>query len=390
VATAAVCYNLHKVVSELSLYIHVPFCRRKCGYCSFVTYAGRDKEIPVYIEALCREICLTQRPGALVNTIYFGGGTPSLLAAADISRILGTVRDCYPLGPDIEITLEVNPGTVDAAYFESVRTAGINRLSLGVQSLSDTELGFLGRSHTVADSLQAIIDARSAGFENLSLDFIYGLPGRSLFDWEMMLNEIVNLDADHLSLYGLTLEADTPLGTAVAKGQLPAPDADQAASEYELSSTVLEDAGYRYYEISNWARPGYESRHNAVYWQRGEYLGLGAAAHSFFDGQRIANTSNLDDYMGPVASGSVPPREIEKIDGPTALAEAIILGLRLTEGVSLDDIGRHFSIDLHRRYAAEIGELSGLGLVKMSGGRLCLTPRGRLLGNEVFVRFLPS
>jgi oxygen-independent coproporphyrinogen-3 oxidase len=179
------------------------------------------------------------------------------------------------------------------------------------------------------------------------------------------------------------------MGMAVARGESPAPDADQAATEFELASAKLDAAGYRHYEISNWAHPGFESRHNTIYWRRGEYLGLGVAAHSFVDGQRIANTSSLDDYMSQVASG-VPSREIEKIDGSTALAEAIILGLRLTEGVSLDDIGRHFGIDLHGRYSTQIGELSELGLVEMSGGRLCLTPRGRLLGNEVFVRFLPS
>jgi oxygen-independent coproporphyrinogen-3 oxidase len=377
-------------MADLSLYLHVPFCHRKCGYCSFSSYAGREKEIPAYVDAVAAEIRLTRRAGARVKTVYFGGGTPSLLGAADISKLLDVIHECYEVDADAEITMEANPGTVDEAHLTSLRASGVNRLSLGVQSLSDAELAFLGRCHSVTEARQSIEQARAAGFDNLSLDFIYGLPHRSLDDWEMILDGIVEFGADHLSLYGLTLEDDTPLGAAVARGEMLPPDTDAAASEYELASGKIGAAGYRQYEISNWARPGYESRHNLVYWRRGEYLGLGAAAHSFIDGQRIANTGNLDDYLAALASGKLPQRETETIDEMTALTETVILGLRLKAGVSLDDIGRVFSIDLHSRYAAEIAELSALGLVETSGGRLRLTLRGRLLGNEVFIRFLSS
>ena len=377
-------------MSDLSLYIHVPFCRSKCGYCSFVSFTGRERDIPTYIEAVSQEIRLTRRSGTVVKTAYLGGGTPSLLAVEDIRKILDVIHDCYAFDPYAEITLEANPGTVNDPYLKSVHALGINRLSLGVQSLADTELAFLSRCHNSAQARQSIIEARDAGFSNLSLDFIYGLPGRCLSNWETMLGEIVELGADHLSLYGLTVEPDTVLGAAVASGQTPAPDADEAAGEYEMASTALEAAGYYHYEISNWAKRGFESRHNAVYWRRGEYLGFGVAAHSFIEGRRVANTTNLDGYLNSLASGVLPPREIENIGDDAALSEAIFLGLRLDEGISMDDIGRHFNIDLNRRYVSEMVELSGLGLVETSGGKLRLTPKGRLLSNEVFIRFLPQ
>ncbi len=313
-----------------------------------------------------------------------------MLSAGDVERILDAVRQYYNVDSKVEITLEANPGVVDEEYLRKLRQEGVNRLSLGVQSLEDGELTFLGRLHTAADARRTVDKAREAGFTNLSLDFIYGLPSRCLTDWDSMLDGIIALGADHLSLYGLTLEPGTNLGEAAARGELPAVDPDRAASEYELASARLSAAGYRNYEISNWTKVGFESRHNLVYWQRGEYLGLGVAAHSFTDERRIANTDSLDGYIGALASGTLPKREIETVDEPGALSESIILALRLAEGVSLDDIGRQFKIDLWSRYAAEIGELSAFGLVEVSGERLRLTPKGRLLGNEVFLRFLPE
>ncbi|PVV84822.1 radical SAM family heme chaperone HemW [Dehalogenimonas alkenigignens] len=378
------------MTSELSLYFHIPFCRRKCSYCSFISYAGREGQVVDYVEALIIELRLTRRPGAVVRTIYFGGGTPSLLSAGDVGRILDAVRQYYHVDSRVEITLEANPGTVDEDYLRRLRQVGVNRLSLGVQSLDDGELIFLGRLHTAVDAKRTVEKARAAGFTNLSLDFIYGLPSRCLTDWDSMLDGIIALGADHLSLYGLTLEPGTKLGEAAARGELPAVDPDRAASEYELASARLSAAGYQNYEISNWSKVGFESRHNLVYWRRGEYRGLGVAAHSLIDERRIANTDSLDGYVGALASGNLPPHEIEIIGQAGALSESVILGLRLADGISLDDIGRQYKIDLDSRYAAVIGELSGFGLVEVSGGRLQLTPRGRLLGNEVFIRFLPD
>jgi oxygen-independent coproporphyrinogen-3 oxidase len=203
-----------------------------------------------------------------------------------------------------------------------------------------------------------------------------------------MLEEIANLNVQHLSLYGLTLEEDTPMSADVQRGTIPAPDEDEEAAQYEMAEQLLEKSGFRHYEISNWAKPGYESRHNLAYWKRTPYLGLGAAAHSFSGNQRIANTSNLDIYLSCLTGGKLPPQDVETIDGAAALSEAIILGLRLDEGVSQDDIVAHFSIDLYSRFAGEIAELVSLGLLERQGKRIRLTPRGRLLGNEVFMRFL--
>jgi len=376
-------------MSDLSLYLHIPFCRCKCSYCSFVSFAGREVQLPSYVDALSTEMHLTHRPGAVVKTVYFGGGTPSLLQPVDVKRLLSAVHECYAVDTSPEITLEANPGTIDGDYLSRLWAAGVNRLSLGVQSLDDGDLAFLGRLHSASGARQAIGQARAAGFDNLSLDFIYGLPHRRILDWDRMLDGIIDLGADHLSLYGLTLEPGTPLGDAAARGEFSL-DADAAASEYELASKKLNSAGYRHYEISNWARPGFESRHNTVYWRRGDYLGLGAAAHSFLEERRIANVGGLDGYMEALGDGHMPPQEMEVIDDATALSETIILGLRLSDGVALNDIGHRFKIDLPGRYAAEIAELSEMGLVEVTEGRLWLSPRGRLLGNEVFLRFLPA
>lgn len=312
------------------------------------------------------------------------------MPAAGIERLLSEVRHHYYVDPAAEITMEVNPGTIDEEYMGRLRLAGVNRLSIGVQSLDDGELSLLGRMHTAAEARRAVEKARTAGFDSLSLDFIYGLPSRRLTDWDAMLDGIITLGTAHLSLYGLTLEPGTPLGEAAACGDTHAVDPDAAASEYELALAKLSAAGYQNYEISNWSKPGFESHHNLVYWRRGEYLGLGVAAHSFIGERRFANTDDLDEYLNTLTSGNLPRREAEAIDEVGALSESVILGLRLAEGISFDDIGRRYKIDLRSRYAAEITELSDLGLVEVSGGRLKLTPKGRLLGNEVFVRFLPD
>ena len=375
-------------MTKLSIYIHVPFCRRRCAYCSFVSYAEREADIPAYTRALAEEIRLRCVDGAEIKTIYFGGGTPSLMPVDLLKEIFKAIRTCYQIADGAEVTLEANPGTIDSGYLKTARSLGVNRLSLGVQSLDDPELRLLGRIHTSSEARESIRHAKEAGFTNLNLDFIYGIPERSQVTWRNMLAEIVTLRVQHLSLYGLTLEEDTPMHHRVKLGELSAPDPDAAASEYEMAEEILERASYQQYEISNWSLHGFESRHNLVYWQRGPYLGLGVAAHSFLDNRRIANTSSLDEYLSCLSEGKLPPQTVEVISEAAALSEAVILGLRLNEGVSSDDIKAHFSIDLYGHFANEIAECSSLGLLEEQGGRLRLTPRGRLLGNEVFMRFL--
>ena len=375
---------------DLSLYFHVPFCRSRCRYCSFVTQAGREDSIPDYISALSAELELRSRPEANVRTVYFGGGTPSLAGAGAIGRLLEGVGNWFTLDPGAEITLESNPGAVTPADYRDFRAAGVNRLSLGAQSLEERDLAYLGRTHNARRVTEAVEGARRAGFDNISLDLIYGLPGRELSVWKRVLAEVIALGSEHLSLYSLTVEPGTPLGDAVVSGLEAPPDPDAAADEYEAATDILERAGFLQYEISNWAAAGRQSRHNLVYWQGGEYLGLGVAAHSFAGGTRTANVSDTDTYVSRLNDRQSAGDFEEIITPELALAEALILGLRLTRGVSADDIGRRFGIDLFDRYAAEINELHSFGLLETDGrDYLRLTRRGRLLGNEVFLRFLP-
>lgn len=375
--------------NEIALYIHIPFCRRKCLYCSFVSCAGREADIPAYIEAVRKELGLRGK-GQTVPTIYIGGGTPSLLSSAQMEDIFSAVRSHFTVAEDAEISMEANPGTVDGPYLLAVRGTGINRLSLGVQSLNDGELKMLGRLHTAGQAIEAVTEARKAGFANLSLDLIYGLPGAKLAQWQQTLEQAVALSPEHLSLYGLTLEEDSPLHKAIEHGDLPAIDQDAAADQYEFSEDFLEDHGYVHYEISNWAKPGYECRHNLVYWQHGQYLGVGVAAHSYLDEHRLANTSDIDKYLQSISSGQIPVDMDEHISPDLDLSETVILGLRMTEGISYRDIWRAFGFDSLWKYRAEIRELIEMGLLESDGSNLRLTRRGRLLGNEVFLRFLPQ
>ena len=375
-------------MTGLSLYIHTPFCRKRCAYCSFVSYTGRESVIPTYTDALDAEIALRQVPGAEISTIYFGGGTPSLLPVKNLFKILCNIKEHYPIQHGAEITLEANPGTINLEYLQALKMAGVDRLSLGVQSLDDPDLRLLGRIHSSDEAIKSLEQARKAGFENISADFIYGIPGRTFEKWRTMLQKIVKLGVEHISLYGLTLEEDTLMFERVKCGEIAAPDQDSSASEYEIAEETLADSGYVQYEISNWSLPGYESQHNLAYWKRNPYLGVGVAAHSFMDDRRIANTPDMDEYLSCLNAGKLPPQTMETIDNAGALSEALFLGLRLNRGVDASDIQTQFSIDLYSRFSDEITELVSLGLLESSGSRIKLTPRGRLLGNEVFIRFL--
>jgi oxygen-independent coproporphyrinogen-3 oxidase len=405
-------------LAALAIYIHVPFCRLRCTYCDFASTAGQEALIPAYVEALGREIArqgrVLGRPAVRpddgqVATVYLGGGTPSLLAPAQIRAILSACRAAFDVVPTAEVTLEANPGTVDAAYFAAIRTAGVNRLSLGVQSFDDGELALLGRIHAAAQAEAAYRDARAAGFDNVSLDLIYGLPGQSLHDWERSLAQAVALLPDHLSLYALEVHDDTPLGQHIAQGDLPAPDDDQAAAMYEHAEDVLAGAGFQHYEISNWARfvgagPGSDHaeegdhagsplrvcQHNLAYWRNEPYLGLGAAAHSWHGGERWWNVADPAAYIARVTAGQSPVAKREAIDRPTEMAETMFMGLRLVEeGVTFARFRERFGVDVQDVYREELRELQKLGLIAVQGDeRVRLTRRGRLLGNEVFQRFI--
>lgn len=378
------------MTQAIALYIHVPFCRRKCPYCSFVSYDYREADIPLYLSTLKNELG-RRAGGECISSIYFGGGTPSLLPSEHIGDLLSTTSSLFTVNKAAEITIEANPGTISQRYLTAIRQLGVNRLSLGVQSMNNTELRLLGRIHTGEDVREAVRFARGSGFENLSLDLIYGLPGQTLADWQHSLDEVMAMEPEHLSLYALTLETDTPMWQAIKEGSLPDIDPDLSADQYELAEDLLAAHGYRHYEISNWALAGRECRHNQTYWQNWPYLGIGVAAHSYLEGHRLANTKSLDEYLADFSGNSSPAPEMdEKISPELELAETVILGLRLCEGIDMDKMQRRFSLDVLAHYRRQLEAMVAAGLLEQTDRHIKLTRRGRLLSNEVFWRFLPE
>jgi len=389
------------VPEPLALYIHIPFCVRRCPYCDFNSYAGVDETRRAeYVRALQQEIRQWgEKLGhPAVRTIFLGGGTPTTLTGAQFRAIIATCRAHFHVAADAEISSEANPGTVDAARFKAMLAAGVNRLSLGVQSFADDALTFLGRIHNSAEAKAAYDAALQAGFRNINLDFMFGLPGQSATQWQRTLAEAVALEPEHLSLYSLTVEPGTPLARWVAAGRVPPPDDDRAAADYELATEMLAAAGYVHYEISNWAlpggstgvQPGYACRHNLVYWRRQPYLGFGAGAHSFLPERRWWNVRRPERYSQRLAAGQSPIAGRETIDRRTAMGEMMMLRLRLlTEGVPDDVFRQAFELSITTAFPAELKELTGAGLLLHDHGRYLLSPRSYLLANQVFVRFLP-
>ncbi len=389
--------------SDLALYLHIPFCTAKCGYCDFNSYAGLEHLVPDYTPALVRELELWA-PAARefqVRSVFFGGGTPSLSSIEDLEAIVRGIRAHYAVAQDSEWTLEANPGELTLEHLRGLRAIGLNRLSIGVQSLHDDELQLLDRVHDAARAIEAVEAAREAGFDNLNLDLIFGLIGQPLERWQQTLRRAVALRPEHLSCYALTVEPGTALYYQVAKGQLEPPDPDVVADQYEWTRSFLAEQGYRHYELSNWALPGRECRHNLVYWHAEPYLGVGAGAHSFFAGQRFANVDAPNRYVELVnasyeerqATGGGQLRQIhggETPDEALLLSDAMILGLRLMEGVSTKAFEARFGVTPEAVFGAAIERHLATGLLERAGDRLRLTSRGQLLANEVFVDLLPE
>jgi oxygen-independent coproporphyrinogen-3 oxidase len=376
------------------LYVHVPFCRLVCAYCDFVTVGGRSGAIPRYVDALLAEMAVRPASGELA-TVYFGGGTPSLLPAGDIARLMDAAVDRWAHAPE-EVTLETNPSAREEPDWTGLLCAGVNRISLGMQSLRDAELRALARGHTAAEAGEAYRAARATGFENVSLDFIYGIPGQSLDDWRAGLRAAIALEPDHLSLYALQLAmspdewAAPPRPGALRWRQrmIARQDEELAADQYRLAEELLDAAGYRHYELSSWARPGRESRHNSAYWGRRPYTGLGAGAHSYDGTSRSWNVRDLDRYLALVEVGGRPLAGSEELDEPTRAFEAIALGLRRTSGFSRTAFGVEFGQDPLERYRAAVEEARDRGLLEVAGDAIRLSPRGRLLANEALVAFV--
>lgn len=374
----------------IGLYIHIPFCLAKCGYCDFPSYAGLEALFGEYTTALVQEM---EGVGpAEVRTVYLGGGTPTVLPPSDLAKILDAARRQFRLEAQAEISIEANPGTLDPKVLRHLRTAGFNRLSLGVQSFDDWELRLLGRIHSARDAIVAVERSRQAGFDNLSLDLLYGLPRQTLATWQRSLDVALDLTPDHLSLYALTVEEGTPLRGAIARGELPLPDPDLAADMYEYAQDLLETAGFVHYELSNWSRDSaHMCQHNLIYWRNEPYLGLGVGAHSWLEGRRWANTPSPAAYIDQIAAGKGPVSTSEAIPRPLEMSETLMMGLRLLdEGVPLERFHQRFGLPLETQYGGELEELSDLGLIEVHEGTLRLSKRGRLLGNQVFLRFFPD
>ena len=380
------------------LYVHVPFCRLVCAYCDFVTVGGRAADIPRYVDALLRELDVRPAPGQL-RTIYFGGGTPSLLAAEHVARIIGAARTHWTALALEEVTLESNPSGREAPDWRGLRDAGVTRISLGLQSLRDADLRALARGHTAREGDVAYHAARAAGFDNVSIDLIYGIPGQSLADWREGLGAAVELGPDHVSLYALQVVLDPDEWAAPPRpGALrwrrrvaEAQDDGLAAEQYRIAQELLSAAGYQHYELSSWARPGRESRHNGAYWARRPYTGIGAGAHSY-DGiaTRSWNVRDLDRYLEIAESGERPEADRETLDEPIRAFEAVALGLRHVRGTSRRAFADEFGTDPVDRYAPELGRAVEDGLIELEGDAIRLTETGRLLASEVLAALLPG
>jgi len=359
------------------LYIHFPFCLKKCSYCDFYSIEKQDELVPQFIDALHKEIGLysaTRREDASIGTIYLGGGTPSLLPEEEIAAVLDAVALSFPVRPDPEITIETNPGTLSLNKLTFYREIGINRISIGMQSIHEDELELLGRVHNSVEGIDAIRMARKAGFDNINTDLIYGLPGQILTKWQETLEKIITLSPDHISAYTLTWDNETRMGEQIRSGILPYPDEDVITDMYLATSEFLTRHGFEHYEISNFAKPGFRCRHNEGYWTGEPYFGLGPSAHSYLDNKRFWNVPDVHEYIEFLSENRAPLSGEETLDPDQQALERLALGLRTREGVSLSKLSNKQLI---------IRELVQSGFATEQNGRLSLSSRGFLLADEI-------
>lgn len=376
--------------TQIGVYVHVPFCQKHCPYCDFAVVEGMLHTAPAYVDALCAEIrqgAARHAPNPPVATIFLGGGTPSLLHARAIHRILATIHEACTVLPDAEVTLEANPGPLTLRHLVGFRAAGVTRLSLGVQTFDPRGLAALGRLHTPQDGRTAVANARAAGFTDVSLDLIFGWQDQTLADWQADLDAAVALAPDHLSVYALTVEEGTVLAHAVAAGTARVADDDLYADMLLAADARLTAAGYGHYELSNYARPGHRSRHNCGYWVNGDYLGFGVGAHSHRRGRRWWNVRDFHAYMQRVAVGDAEA-ESESLSLVQRMAETMFLGTRLAEGIEDGAFLRRHGRSIDATYGPILSEYATQGLVTRRGGRTALTLRGRLVADALAVRFL--
>lgn len=378
----------------LSLYLHIPFCRTLCTYCAFNTYAGMEASIEPFIAALIEEIrCLGEsQPGLRVGTIFFGGGTPSLIMVEQYQRLFAAIHAIFDVAADAEISLEANPNDLSANYLAGLRQTGFNRLSIGMQSANPAELRLFNRRHDVQMVINAVEMARTTGFDNLNLDLIYGIPYQTLADWHNTLSLATALRPDHISLYGLELKGGTPLTQDVKTGKLPSPDDDLAADMYDLATTMLATAGLAQYEISNWSKPGKQARHNLQYWRNLPYAGLGPGAHGYAGGLRYTVMRLPQRYMAAMQKSDKKypfPRtpataKAVRVSRETEIAETIMMGLRLTrEGIQREVFKTRFGVDMLELHRPTIEKFVRHGMLYVDDTVIRLTEKARLVSNGV-------
>jgi oxygen-independent coproporphyrinogen III oxidase len=381
----------------LSIYLHIPFCTTKCTYCAFNTYTHLENLIPPFVDALSAEVNflasgLTERTD--IGTVFFGGGTPTLLSPQQLGRILQQIRERFNLLHDAEITAEANPNDLDLAYLKALREVGFNRLSIGMQSSNANELRLFARRHDYETVIEVIPQTREAGFDNINLDLIYGIPNQTLETWRETLDATITLNPEHISLYALGLEDDTPLKEWVEQGRVPSPDDDLTADMYELATEMLGEAGYVQYEISNWSKPGREARHNLQYWKNLPYAGLGPGGHGFAGGVRYATILSPQRYIKTIqeAKGKsfkfpYTPATVDAVivERDAEIAETLIMELRLLkDGVSRRNFSDRFGVDLVELHQPVISKYQRYGLLEVTDERVRLTREGRLLSNTIF------
>ena len=385
-------------LEPLGLYLHIPFCSAICNYCNFNRGLFDAAQKARYVDALIVEIARAGQAGEAgqagrqeasgADTVYFGGGTPSLLDPPDVVRILTVCREAFDVSLDAEITLEANPETVDEGRLAAFRAAGVNRLSFGVQSFREPELRRLSRLHSADRARQALADARAAGFDNVSLDLMMWLPGQNVSEWLDSVDAAIAVSPEHLSLYLLEVYPNAPLKEDMARAKWSQAPDDDAAVMYLAAMDRLEAAGYEQYEISNVARPGRRCRHNLKYWQDGEWFGFGCGAHGTVRGMRTKNVAGTDDYIERISRGEPAAAETRGLSAGERLGDALFMGLRLADGIDLEDIGRRHGVDVWQKHGAELEPFLAGGMLKRNGSRLALTRQGMLVANEVMTVFV--
>lgn len=384
------------MTTRAGIYIHIPFCERKCTYCNFNTTDYFEDLAARYIESVARETAYwgkrASTRAASVDTIFFGGGTPSIVEAGQLGSLVEACRSHFDVDQHSEVTIEINPATFDQEKLRAWRDAGINRASVGVQSFLDHELKSLSRTHTADEARRAVEALREAGFDNISLDLIAGLPEQSLADWEFNLDEALKLRPEHLSLYLLEIKPGTQLFAQIDRGQRPRPDDDLAADMYRMICDRADRSGYEHYEISNFAlrseATDFRAKHNLKYWTGAPFYGLGCGAHSYDARTRRVNVLRTETYMQRVEAEGQAVAESNPLSDEDRAAEALFMQLRLVEGVDLGEFRSRYGLDILDRHRAELDRLTDAGLIEITAGRLKLTSRGLLLSNEVFVAFI--